>query len=225
MEYFKVRDETDHKIIGSHPQVQDLRIDFHKARASQWGKISTWTTKGDIPNLKNFVLDSKSKLTDVLSNNYVHSVNGLILSQRSREVLEGFKINGSFHPASVYEKKIKKDYQFLWYELNGKSAINFLKSTFAEYYRLPGQEKIGKIVAIESFEDFKLKWHAFMEEKLWDTFWDIEPQVLVFKEYFDCTPAFGQGLICNEKVKKAIEDNHLTGFVFSNPISTKIEFE
>ena len=43
-------------------------------------------------------------------------------------------------------------------------------------------------------------------------------------EYFDMTPTFGIGLICNEKVKNAIEENKLTGFIFEQ-LDIEIVFE
>lgn len=35
MQYFRITQETDFEIIGHYPQVKELKIGFHEARASQ----------------------------------------------------------------------------------------------------------------------------------------------------------------------------------------------
>ncbi len=219
MEYFILTQNTDSKIIGKYPQVKELRIDFHAAKASQWGIISQWKSEDDIPDLNNFLLQTKSKLTDCLSTNFVTENYGLFISQKCKEVFNQFTINGSFYPSTIYEFDKKQAYVFLWYEYGAKSKIDCKASVFIEYQTI--EEEYGEIVPIEDFEDYKVKFRKLYTEK---EGWDIVPKVLKFKEYFDITPAFSIGLICNEKVKNAIEKSHLTGFLFK-PLDVEIVFE
>lgn len=132
MKYFEIFQETDSKIIGTYPQVKNLRIDFQKARASQWGIISQWKTEDDIPDLHNFLFQQRAKLTDILSNNFVQISSGLLISEKGKQVLEQFKINGTFYSAIVY--KNEKEYQYYLLRFGDIiSKISFKKSEFIEY--------------------------------------------------------------------------------------------
>ena len=219
MKYFKITQNTDSKIIGNYPQVKDLKINFHEARASQWGKIDEWKSDDDIPDLNNFLLQPKSKLTDLISNSFVIVSDGLFISEKGKRVFENFKVNGNLYNATIYELEKKIPYDFLWYEYGAKSKIDCKASVFVEYES--NKEHYGETLSIADFEDYKVKFRKLYTEK---EGWDIVPKTLKFNEYFDITPAFGIGLICNENVKNAIEENHLTGFLFE-PLDIEIVFK
>ncbi|WP_447637298.1 hypothetical protein [Flavobacterium microcysteis] len=214
MKYFRITQETDSKVIGRYPQVKELKIPFHEARASQWGKISQWKTEDDVPELNQFALHYNSRLSDLVSNNFVIVSSGLFISEKCHQILEPFTINGNFHPMTIFRKGTPHPYSFLWYEYGAKSKIDFKKSTFIEYNDII--EKTGEIIPIDDSEDYKVKFRKLYDEKdeKGEVGWDLTPTVLKIKEYFDMTPAFGIGLICNENVKNAIEENKLTGFIF-----------
>lgn len=219
MKYFILTQNTNDDIIGKYPQVKDLKINFHEARASQWAKITQWKTDGDVPDLNNFILQTKSKFTDCLSSGFVVENHGLLISQRCKEIFEKFKVNGDFYNATIYRLDEKRSYNFLWYKSGAKSKINIKASVFIEYQSI--EELYGETIPIEDYEDYKVKFRKLYAEK---EKWDIVPKTLQFKEHFDITPAFRIGLICNEKVKNAIEENQLTGFLF-NPLDVEIVFE
>lgn len=219
MKYFEIIQETDSKIIGKYPQVKELKIDFHKARASQWGKIRSWQTDDDIPDLNNFVLHYNSKLSDCVSNNYVVSANGLFISDKCHQIFESFKINGSCYPMTIFRRGTPHPYTFLWYEIGGKSKINWNDSYFIEFSTI--EKEYGKTIKVLNFEDYKIQNRKLFEVK---EHWSLTSTSLKFTEYFDITPAFGIGLICNEKVKNAIDENQLSGFDF-RPIDVEILFE
>lgn len=214
MKYFRITQETDSKIIGRHPQVKELKIPFHEARASQWAKIREWKTDDDVPELHQFALHYNSRLSDLVSNNFVFVSSGLFISERGHQILAPFKINGNFYPMTIFRKGTPHPYSFLWYENGAKSKINFKKSTFIEHNDL--FEKTGDIIPVENFEEYKVKFRKLHDEKVakGETGWRLTPTILKIEEYFDMTPAFGIGLICNEKVKNAVEENKLTGFIF-----------
>ncbi|WP_153398863.1 hypothetical protein [Chryseobacterium vaccae] len=219
MQYFRITQETDFERIGKYPQVKELKIGFHEARASQWGKITSWKTEEDIPDLNNFILHSKSKLTDNLSNNFVIESSGLFISQKCKEVFNEFIVNGSFYPLTIHKPDEKYEYHFLWYEMGGKSKINCKDSDFIEFNTI--EKEYGKTIKICDFEDYKIKFRKLYTEK---EDWDIIPKTLKFKRHFDITPAFRIGLICSEEVKNAIEGNQLTGFDF-RPLDVEILFD
>lgn len=219
MKYFKITQNTDSKIIGKYPQVKDLKISFHEARASQWGKIDEWKSDDDIPDLNNFLLQPKSKLTDCLSSDFVTENYGLFIAEKCKQIFKKFKINGNFYNAIIHESDKKNSYSFLWYEYGAISKIDFKTSVFVQYES--NKEQYGETLSIDDFEDYKVKFRKLYTEK---EGWDIVPKTLKFNEYFDVTPAFGIGLICNENVKNAIEENHLTGFDFRT-IDIEIVFE
>ncbi|MEO4005034.1 hypothetical protein [Flavobacterium sp. CAU 1735] len=209
MKYFEICQETDSKIIGRYPQVKELKIDFHKARASQWGIISQWKTDDDIPDLNNFVLHYNSRLSDCVSSSFVITTSGLFVSEKGHQVLESFKINGSFYPMTIFRRGIPHPYRFLWYESGGKSKIDWENSDFIAFNSI--EKQYGETIKVVSFEDFKIQNRKLFEA---NDNWSLTRKSLKFTEYFDITPAFGIGLICNENVKKAIEEHHLTGFMF-----------
>lgn len=224
MKHYRITQETDSKVIGRYPQVKELKIPFHEARASQWGKIRQWETEADVPELHHFVLHYNSRLSDLVSNNFVVLSSGLFISEKCRQVLKPFIINGNFHPMTIFRKGTPHAYSFLWYENGAKSKINFKKSIFLEYNDI--YNKTGAIVPIEDFENYKVKSRKLYDEKeeQGEVGWNLTPTVLKIREYFDVTPAFGIGLICNENVKNAIEENKLTGFVFEE-LDIEIVFE
>lgn len=218
MKYYEIIIHADLSVTGKYPQVKDLKIDFHQARASQWGIISQWKSESDIPDLNNFIFQKGSKLTDIVTNNFVNISSGVFISEKTKSVFDSFTVNGSFYPISIYELDKKHQYNFLWYEYGGKNSIDYKASVFIEYQ--PIEEQYGEIIPIEDFEDYKIKVKKLYTEK---EEWDIVPKALRFKEYFDITPAFDISLICNEEVKNAIEENHLTGFLFK-PVDIEISF-
>lgn len=219
MKYYEIIIHADLPVTGKYPQVKDLKINFHEARALQWGKIRVWKSESDIPDLNNFIFQKGSKLTDIVTNNFVNITSGIFISEKTKSVFNLFTVNGNFYPISIYELDEKRSYNFLWYESGAKSKIDCQASVFIEYQSI--EELYGEIVQINDFEDYKVKFRKMRIEK---EGWDIVPKMLKFKEYFDITPAFGIGLICNENVKNAIEENHLTGFLFK-PLDIEISFE
>lgn len=221
MKYYCITQETDSKIIGRYPQVKELKIPFHEARASQWAKIDDWKTEDDVPELHHFALHYNSRLSDLVSNNFVIVSDGLFISEKCRQVLGSFKINGNLHPMTIFRKGTPHAYSFIWYEYGAKSKIDFKGSTFIEYNDMDDTK--GNIIPIADAEDYKVKFRKLYDEKD-NVHWDLVPTVLKIKEYFDMTPAFRIGLICNENVKNAIEENKLTGFIFEE-LAIEIVFE
>ncbi|WP_347070156.1 hypothetical protein [Flavobacterium sp. WV_118_3] len=219
MKYFKIYQETDSKVIGKYPQVKELKIDFHQARASQWGIISQWKTEDDIPDLNNFVLHHNSRLSDCVSNNFVITSSGLFISEKCYQVFESFKVNGNFYPMTIFRRGTPHQYRFLCYEIEETSSIDWEHSDFIAFNSI--EEEYGNTIKVINFEDFKIQNRKLFEAK---EDWGLTPKSLKFTEYFDITPAFGIGLICNENVKNAIEENKLTGFVFGS-IDVDIVFD
>lgn len=223
MKYFKITQNTDSKIIGKYPQVKDLKISFHEARASQWGKIDEWKSDDDIPDLNNFLLQPKSKLTDLISNSFVIVSDGLFISQESKEVFNQFIINGSFYPSTIYKLDEKFSYHFLKYEYGGLSNMIWEESEFIEYNI--NTLEFGNIVLVKNFEDYKEKVESLRTSKNDDiALWNLFPKLIKFNKEYDMTPMFKYGLICNENVKNAIEENHLIGFLFE-PLDIEIVFD
>jgi hypothetical protein len=220
MKYFEIIINADLPVTGKYPQVKDLKIDFHKARASQWGEIREWKSENDIPDLDNFVFQKGSKLTDIVTNSFVNITSGIFISEKTKSIFNSFIINGNFYPITIYEADKKHGYYFLWYEIGGKSKINWNDTIFIEYNKR--NQKFGKLISVNSSEDYKNRFRDLYNNKGDD--WDLIIKKIVFIEYFDVTPTFDINLICNEKVKKAIEENQLTGFDF-RPIDVEIVFE
>lgn len=178
MKYFEIIIHADLPITGKYPQVKDLKINFHEARASQWGVISQWKTDDDIPDLNNFTFQKGSKLTDLVTNNFVNITSGIFISEKAKSVFDSFTVNGNFYPISIYELDKKHTYSFLWYENGSISKIDYKASVFIEYQS--NEEQYGEIISIEDFEDYRVKVKKLYTEK---EEWDIVPKALKFKEH------------------------------------------
>lgn len=222
MKHYQIVIDADIPIIGKYPQVKGLKIDFHKARASQWGIIGEWKTDDDIPDLHNFLFQRGAKLTDIVTNSFVNITSGIFISEKAKNVLESFAVNGNFYPITIYKGEEKKSYSFLRYEFGAINEIDFNSSEFMEYNRI--EKKIGDTIFVNDFEDYKNKLKQFRASKESQAGWGFYEKKITFKKYFDITPASFIGLICNENVKKAIEENQLTGFEF-RPIDVEIRYD
>ena len=86
MKYYEIIIHADLPVTGKYPQVKDLKVDFHEARASQWGIISQWKSEDDIPDLNNFIFQKGSKLTDIVTNNFVNISSGVFISENTKSV-------------------------------------------------------------------------------------------------------------------------------------------
>ncbi len=213
MKYYQIIIDADLPVIGKYPQVKELKIDFHKARASQWGIISQWKSEDDIPDLNNFVFQRGAKPTDVITNSFVGVTSGLFLSEKAKDVLAKFVINGSFYPMTIYQENENISYNFMWFKYKDLNEIVWNKSVFIEFYEITNHSKYGNITKIDDFEDYKFKIRKLRNDKV-ESGWTYVAKEMCLKGCFDITPAFGIGLICNENVKIAIEENHLSGFLF-----------
>jgi hypothetical protein len=68
------------------------------------------------PDLDQFILNPRSKLTDSVSSSFILAVSGLIISKKFYEILNEFNVNGRFKSATIYSGKKKYEYYLLWYE-------------------------------------------------------------------------------------------------------------
>jgi hypothetical protein len=216
MKYFQVIQETDNKIIGRHPQLKDLKIDFHKAKASQWAKVDSWKSEEDLPDLNQFLLNPKSKLTDSMSNNFILVSSGMIISKKLREIFEKFRIYGEVKTATIHAGKIKHEYYLQWYEYGTISKINWNISKFIEFYNTYNKEsqKYGDSVKLLDFEDYKVRFKNLLVRD-GGSLWNFFPQVLSFNDHpHDLVSAFHIGLIISEPLKFTLEENNITGLKY-----------
>jgi hypothetical protein len=198
MKYFQIKQETEYKIIGKYPQFKDLKIGFHEARGEQWAEVDKWKDESDLPDLDQFLLHPKSKLTDNMSSNFIITCSGLIISKKFYEILQRFRINGQFKSATIHICKAKHENYLLWYEYGAESKINWKDSKFIEYYDGNAEtRKYGDQITITDFEDYCKKARALRER---NSLWKIVPIEFRLAGNFDLTPMYFTGLMCNEKL-------------------------
>lgn len=212
MKYYEVQQNHNIDVIGCCPQVKELRIDFHKAKASQWGFISDWKSDDEIPDLNNFLFESKAKPTDLIDNTFMINPCGILVSERCASVFDKYLINGTKHPASIYHKTKKLPYFFYWFEYRSHSKINWSKTKFREVNKINlSKPEYGEEIIIKNFEDYKIK---FREIRKKGVFWRLETNVLFLDKEYDLFSSFSHHLVCNENLKTAIELAELKGFDF-----------
>ena len=223
MQYYKIYQETDQAIIGKYPQLKELRIKPLDARIRQLGIISKWKTDDDVPELHQFNLGYRSKLTDSLTSDFTTNQYGLFLSEKAKSVFDQFNSNGKFYPATVYQRDVPHPYYFLKYEFGGRSHIDWKKSTFIEYHNSIRDIRLGDEVQVADAEDYKVNAQAVREKYSEELWWELFPKTITLTQPFDFTPLLSYFLICNERFKNAVEAARLTGFIFE-AIDLEIEF-
>lgn len=220
MKFYNLKSDTDLKIIGSHPQVSDLRIDFQEARAGQFGKLSQWDRDTDLPDFEHFQLDQKAKLTDALTSNYANMISGFLLSEKGYEIFQEARIaNGHYEKAIVYENNTPHTYYFLWYP-SGNNFIDFKKSAFHLYHTVDRTFSDKEDIPTE--EAFR---ERNLELLMSPGFNKLHPKELRLTEPMDMISliSISGDLICSQKLKNSIEKVQLTGFVFK-PLNYEVVY-
>ena len=136
MHYYKLLLSCDTKDTGPvYPQVQEMSVKYDydaKNSVRQLGRCHNSFPPFE-PNLNSFVLNSKAKPTDFLSNSII-GPRGFLLSGKAKNILESCNLEGyKFYKASVLFKKENIEYYWMHYIFNVRSSVNYKASRFFIY--------------------------------------------------------------------------------------------
>lgn len=169
-------------------------------------------------DMHNFLMQPKSKLTDLLSSDLL-SLDGIFISHKFKELVRLVKIkNTKFYTTTLFlNDKKHTNYSFL--NLIDSENIDYKKSTFRVDEFVEKWRDGGEIIEINSKEEiFSKAWNVIME----DATKRILPKKAILKEHLDLFRLANSGTnYCSEHFKNTIENSDLTGIEFKE---TDIEF-
>lgn len=162
-------------------------------------------------DLHNFMLDPKSRLTDVLSSDFLR-LDGFFVSEKFKNTTEKARSGPlRFYPTTLYLNGTKAGHYYFMNVLDFLPA-QFEKSVFVVDKRMELLRNGGKQIHISDMEDFKTK---LSDLTLKDASLTILPKTLFLNTKPDLLllPT-STSLFCSEGLKALIEREKLSGVEF-----------
>lgn len=221
IKFFEITYSVDEKISGCESQINNF---FEKSNLTkqvidlyQDNRKNTFIDD-QIINLHNFSMDKKSKLTDILSSDYL-KLDGFFISKKLREIIEKTIVYKFKILDTTLYKKGEKIGNYFFFNVINTDNIDYKKSSFRVDASLVNWRDGGREIEINNEEElFSKAWEVIMD----DPTMKILPKKAILKEYVDIIKfANSSSIYCSEHLKKKIEEEKLTGVVFED---TDIEF-
>lgn len=208
---------SDNIIIGPvFPQVQKMSPGYNYNAANSVYSLAKKASELPTfePNLHYFVVNSKAKLTDILSNAILTNT-GFLVSEKLKNILIGYNLMAHrFYDATIYHKKIFHQYYWLHFKTDPPvSKIDFVNSTFTII--LNYAHKVGN-VEIQSFEDYLTKNNNIKKDNPGKTL-SIWAEKICFNQNFEQNldffkiGVFDNNFYISERLKNTIEANKISG--------------
>lgn len=227
MRYFIARDSLNEKIVGKDfPQAYKFIKEYNPYSLNALFSLYKYRESFPdyMPELDGIMLSGSAKLTDFVSNGFSGDL--FILSDRVKQIIEQYKLcSHRFYPLGLYKRKVKYNYYLLYIVSNYIDSVDCAKTSFVEYNIVSG--KVFGDVCIKSKEELFQKRGEIKKEK------GISQTILgnriVMNDLFDKTTdlfivsRIDANLYVSERLKKAIEDNGLTGWEFSPATNLIVE--
>lgn len=203
--YLLLKQSTNLKEIGFWEQL-DVPKEYYNVpnnfKILEYDKFPTVT-----PNLENFRLREKAKLTDCLSSFMPTPSIGLFVSKKLQNLVSNFLLEGiKFYPSTI----VKTDdttidsYSFLHVVDQYHGNINYEKSIFVDFSEDDEPEV-----------DIKEEDKIFLPDC-------VEPRKIVLKTKIDLfRQPYDVSILVSEDLRKAIEAEGITGVEFDNRIGTE----
>ncbi len=219
--FFEITYSVDEEISGCESQINDF---FDKSNLTkkmidlyQDNRKNTFINE-QVIDLNNFCIDDKSKLTDLLSSDYLR-FDGLFISEKFKRVIEkAIAYKFKIFDTTLYRKGIKVN-DYFFFNIINTDSIDYTKTSFRVDASPIKWRDGGKEIKINGEEElFSNSWDIIME----DPTKSILPKKAILKEYVDIIKfANSTSIYCSEHLKQKIEEEKLTGVVFEE---TDIEF-
>lgn len=212
--YYIFKPAVDSPETGSvFPQVQKMSPGYDYKSANSVHALSRVQGIPDFePNLDYFIVQSKAKLSDLLSVSVVRG--GFLVSKKFKEVLEGSKlVNHKFYPAKVSYKKQIYDYYWMHVISDFTDIVDYNNSSFFIYHNYA--HNLGEI-AIGSKEDLLEKRKKIKADNPGKTV-TIWANKITLNNTFDKSldlfevGTFDANTYISLSLKNAIDNNNITG--------------
>ena len=199
--YYSISCSTEKDIGRTYPQLHCLTQPYAHS-------LSAWEFPHFVPKLI-FELHKSSKLTDVLSNAATGG-SGFIVSKKLKELLESFTLmNHKYYDAKIITKKDEVNYY--WLHLCEPNLTKQLDYDKTEFYETKYEFRETKI-KIESYEHYK-----YLKSLDKDAKFGVDMENIFvngdFNEQLDLFTflPFSNKIFISEKLKKAMQENKITG--------------
>lgn len=207
-----IKYQTDNKIIGTYEQIKGFNVSPNQVGAQKFGYLSEIEQAEDLPNLHHFLLDTKAKFTDALTNNIIGVIAGLFISERAKKLFESFNIQANYHSASVHSvsKKVMPCY---YMEIKCiPDAINYKESIFVIKDDL--LDEVHGHIQVTNYLDFVEKTKKISLDIRTEGS-SILPDKLVMNQKLDIFRyPMEANILCSQNLQDAIISEGLTGFAF-----------
>jgi len=219
--HYTLKLSSDTCIIGSeYPQIQKMKPGYdYEGICSVYKLGRCYQALPDfVPDLDGFVLHSRAKLTDFLSNVF-SSPQGFIISERVKNILQDFKLPlHDFYSIKLYHKKKTIDnYYWLHIICDLTNIVNYPESDFYIYkdysYDLGNIRVFSKEDLLEkkSYLKEKNKGHSI-------TIWAKELKLTQKVEYdFFDIGSFVENHYITEQLKNRLEKEKVNGIAIQSP--------
>jgi hypothetical protein len=205
-----------------YPQVQEMAPEYiYKAPDSVYALSKAVEQLPNFtPNLNYFVVQSRAKLTDLLSVAPVHG--GLLVSSQLKYLLDKHNLTPihKFYPANVQHKKQFHHYFWLHIICNLTDQVDYPNSTFFIYHNY--KNNLG-YVSIESKEDFTQQKEKIKRDNPGKTITIWAETIKLNKEFNAAIDLFEIGTFDNnyyisERLRAALVSEKITGCEISPAI-------
>ena len=226
MKFYPFKESIDLDEVGTYPQVWELLPTYdEEAYDSIYYfnyKEIRYKPKGK-PNCDGFLLDWKSKVTDILS---VVPVRGVFISEKLKDILSEHQLPSKhvFWEVGLYRSREKlSGFYWLMVEEIGVFDILFDKSTF---YKKGSDTTTANTIRIHSFQEYEQK--EFELENRDDdfvnqgTYYSVGIESLVLDkrwENYDLFYVDFNGMnqyFISERLKEIFKENGITGYDIGN---------
>lgn len=213
MNFYKVKDSTNLKSVGTFPQVETgiypIMDNNPNFIGNNFLKKIDFQAELSIP-----ILSKKAKLTDLISCSIMGFSNSLLISTKLKFILEKYVTNSvQFFEAPIMYKESKVSGYWIThpYKYNYE-AINYTKCIIRRQNLFDYTQK--EAIQINSAEEFE----CLISERNKEIFWSYSFEKLVLQsnipELIFLIGIQGLGYCVSEKVKQEIESAGCTGIEF-----------
>jgi|SRR6218665_54158 len=209
--YFTINGRTDKEVGNVFPQVECVSQNLTRSiNADEFVNLDSELL---------FQLESKAKLTDVLSQAAIPAY-GLLINKKAKDLLERFNLM-----RHRYYKCLVKDlkgvmHDYYWLHVSDYSILNKINYAESKFYTIEYGFREGEI-SLTSYDDYKIQ-----KERL-GKMWGIGGDLIKLTSEFDYNldlfnvPIFGKHLFASKRLAAAFEIAGLKGILLTETSTLK----